>query len=485
MGLRDLFLRRGFPDEPVSLRRSLNTHRPFLGPPPTSAKKAQRLLPELADGDGFERGCRRPEEIQLQFFGKHDMAQVIPAWVSAVDEDPRVVEGILVQSNISSTDFPFWPWHKSYDWNYHLKVDGQYRYLVARNSHTKTPPMRLEGDELVPNTAEKEIQEIFECEWDTAFLPDFAWPQDGNRVWICGRWIYDCGHPEEGLGHRAEIHPPKAVVSFRSEAVSFGGSPAIPARQAVVYIGRRGGYWDQPINDQDFEFDLHLPEKPDVPQAEIVTRVEPRISGGLPVQPIFEPWRPSSPDRLRVRIPLRGVSPHPEEWGAILSCGWKAPGSNQVASVRTHTVTIHTLDKHKKLDKTKRDEWHVFVAVNGRWKKRRLEKSNSNVGHTVAVQLGPEDRIHITACGFESDTVHATMGAESGVAHGTIGRPIPTDQAVEIAKAIRNTGLKTGSKTNENEPLELVSVFHEPGDVGSFEVDSFPNRDYTLHYTIN
>lgn len=75
-----------------------------------------------------------------------------------------------------------------------------------------------------------------EVEWDHASLmdekegfqriwgavPEFVWPAVGDRVWVEGRWIFDCGHP--GISHlpitqyvrfSSEIHPPRALVALR------------------------------------------------------------------------------------------------------------------------------------------------------------------------------------------------------------------------------------------------------------------------------
>jgi hypothetical protein len=67
-------------------------------------------------------------------------------------------------------------------------------------------------------------------------LPEYAWPSIGDRVWLEGRWIFDCGHAgvsdglaaADGLGllpngthvndyvkFESEIHPPRALATFR------------------------------------------------------------------------------------------------------------------------------------------------------------------------------------------------------------------------------------------------------------------------------
>jgi hypothetical protein len=54
-------------------------------------------------------------------------------------------------------------------------------------------------------------------------LPEFVWPAVGDRVWVEGRWVFDCGHtgvppaaPERKyVKYATEIHPPRALVTFR------------------------------------------------------------------------------------------------------------------------------------------------------------------------------------------------------------------------------------------------------------------------------
>jgi hypothetical protein len=82
-----------------------------------------------------------------------------------------------------------------------------------------------------------------EVEWDSASLmdekegfqrdwgavPEFVWPGVGDRVWVAGRWIFDCGHPgssdKQYVKFSTEIHPPKALVTFRLNHVSLDSFP--------------------------------------------------------------------------------------------------------------------------------------------------------------------------------------------------------------------------------------------------------------------
>jgi hypothetical protein len=219
---RYLFTREGIASaagqtepEIISLRNSLANHYQGLE---IGLREANRRFLTAVGGDGFARGCHTPS----QNVGG-ELAYAVPSWVSVHDHETRTVEGILTKSKITHEDFPLRPWHAYYDWNFYLRVDRQYTYLLSEsNLH--------------------DYGGGFECEWDTAFLPSWAWPQEGNRIWMIGRWIYDCGHPQ-AHGHKTEIHPPKAFASFRTEVTQFAAnSGPTRANNAVLYIGSNGGY---------------------------------------------------------------------------------------------------------------------------------------------------------------------------------------------------------------------------------------------------
>jgi hypothetical protein len=100
------------------------------------------------------------------------------------------------------------------------------------------------------------------------FGRDWAWPVGSEYIWLAGRWIYDCGHPEDGFT-RSELHPCKAVATARWEAVKFDENERhVPAIQFMFFACRFGGYWDFPsISGSDYEFIVDLPEAPAPPPA--------------------------------------------------------------------------------------------------------------------------------------------------------------------------------------------------------------------------
>ena len=86
-----------------------------------------------------------------------------------------------------------------------------------------------------------------EVEWDNASfmvenegfqriwgaVPEFVWPAVGDRVWVQGRWIFDCGHPNVPAADisrtyvkfSTEIHPPRALVTFRLNHLALDSFP--------------------------------------------------------------------------------------------------------------------------------------------------------------------------------------------------------------------------------------------------------------------
>lgn len=449
VSIRKLFEKQGIQNQVISLRDALTNHHEGLQ---IGLRAAYRRLLLPADGNGFARGCRRKGNGPLG-----ELSWVIPSWVSVHDHETRTIEGVLTKSKITHTDFPLYPWHFYYDWNFFVKVDKQYKYLLSKSDAHR-------GD-------------IMECEWDSAFIPSWAWPQKGNRIMIIGRWIYDCGHPEDGK-HKTEIHPPKAVISFRKEAVKFSGnSGPTRANNAVVFIGRKGGYWNHSINDQNYTFHLYLPPKP-------FSSAEPKLkvgskTGALPVQPHAEVF-PAEKSRLfRVQIPLKGLTPHPQQYGVIISAGWSDPNGTETAKINRVRVRIKKILMRANLDRVTRDEWYVYVGVNGRWKVwRDIGGESKTLNWNVNLDLHPGDKIHISVCGFEADEIHGEMGNRSGYSWSRISSPTMThEQMINIREDLA-WKLKE-SLNNQNDKIGVVSKEFVFG-----QRPAIKNNKYELKYDV-
>ena len=438
----------------VAAKRVVRDHR-------TATVAVAPVPPKPIDGDGGARGCRKPSSVQIGI--KHvktkNVGGVLPAWVQATSAPnirdhrnlPRTLEGRLVESKITHEDFPLKPWHTLLDWNFFVRPDAKYRGLLSK-----------------ANIKRKTHAGLLECEWDTAFFPRWAWPQKGGRIWVVGRWIYDCGHPGKH-GCRTEIHPPKAVATFRSEAVKLPGNPKlIRGNVAVLYIGRKGGYWTSPINDQDYEFRLALPPRP---TSDAVPRFAVRRkTGPLPVQPKITPVPKNNPKALKVVIPMKGIKPHPKEYGALISAGWSDPKGLQNKKIVPVRVKVRIQCPPR------RPRMQLYVGVNGRWKefvlKPSLLKSDAKtLSFTVNLDLHRQtDKIHVTARAFATHKVHRKlMGKSTKIPSKMVSERRPMKEVKKAAKTIRNKFVSAAPEFSENTDLGLFSQRHPATTQGTFK----------------
>lgn len=199
-------------------------------------------------------------------FDDHDVPD--PAWVQVRKGDPTlskfrdatgvIAESVFVgdygrllgdESVVNYEDYP--DVHDSHDQNFYIRLDND----PAQTDLISTFGIDSDGDK--PGDP-GHSPDTLEVEWETGiltsartgdgrFFPKWAWPLPGNRVWVNGYWIFDCGHPvtnratdEKGL--RSEIHPPRAIASMRQQVATppAGGAP-IPVTATDVYVHGRAG----------------------------------------------------------------------------------------------------------------------------------------------------------------------------------------------------------------------------------------------------
>lgn len=137
-----------------------------------------------------------------------------PEWVY-VYRNPtmRMATGVVRVSHQSSTDSILE--HRSFDFNANLVPDRPFQYLIAGSRAGRT-------NNYAPGGGEEQGRLHFE--WESATLPQFAWPTDGDRATIWGSWIWDCGHWQSGsenntggatTGEHSELHPLSAIAVRR------------------------------------------------------------------------------------------------------------------------------------------------------------------------------------------------------------------------------------------------------------------------------
>ena len=152
---------------------------------------------------------------------------------SILDQPLQVVEGFVTPTpdNEKATDQAHaevaeediaWT-HYTHDFTFKLTPDSPYEKVLSyyvNNDQGQTiglqPDMEVEWD----NASLMDEHEGFQRIWGAA--PEFVWPAVNDRVWVLGRWIFDCGHPgvnsndqADYVRYETEIHPPRALVTYR------------------------------------------------------------------------------------------------------------------------------------------------------------------------------------------------------------------------------------------------------------------------------
>jgi uncharacterized repeat protein (TIGR01451 family) len=166
-----------------------------------------------------------------------DQPPPAPLWASGTANsfNPR-----FQAVHTSGADFAFG--HDAYDFNLDLLLDPQYQFLIsghpASGSDPATGGYAGNGEET----------QRLHTEWEDLTVPQFAWPEPGDRVTEKGSWIWDCGHwgtptnifspdydlPHEGQpcpsffagdpsqctisGERTEFHPYRAIFDERVQS---------------------------------------------------------------------------------------------------------------------------------------------------------------------------------------------------------------------------------------------------------------------------
>jgi len=321
---------------------------------------------------------------------------VSPQWTDVRDGAPQIAAGRVLSSNISVDDWGFN--HVSHDWNFEVDLDLPYKRLL---SDSPTQKGRLE------------------VEWEIKYLPPSAWPDIGDRVWMQGRWVFDCGHDD-----KTEIHPPHALVIIRHDPEFLpDGTDRIGTRAIIFLSGKGGGAGNTSVEDIHFQFEIPLP-----------TRASPNAEAKFLFKPdgresdwgnLYQILPPDNPNRIKVTVQRSaGVSPL-DPRSANIWAYWDEPPAPD--SVRTFRVTIEkvkVLDKH---DQTvcwvfgltgctnEEGEWVLYAGVNGRWDKILDKGVKDNSEHTIGLTrevslsaryrdvLPEEGFLRIAANGYEKD----------------------------------------------------------------------------------
>jgi hypothetical protein len=176
----------------------------LLAAAPSSPATAHPPKPTSRDA-ALRDGCQR-SDFGIGF-------ETSPEWVY-VYRNPalRMAQGIVRISHGSLADSILE--HRSFDFTANLIPDQPFRYLIAGSPSAHT-------NNYAPD--ERESRGRLHFEWESATLPFFAWPTDGDRAALWGSWIWDCGHWQSTAnntggtttGEHTELHPLNAIVVNR------------------------------------------------------------------------------------------------------------------------------------------------------------------------------------------------------------------------------------------------------------------------------
>jgi hypothetical protein len=171
-------------------------------------------------------------------------------------QPPTILEGFVSpqpndqtsssQSTSEVAEEDLWWNHYTHDFTFKVIPDPNFQHLLSSwvnpdgttGVHTD---MEVEWDDASLMDEKEGFQRI----WGA--VPEFVWPAVGDRVWVSGRWIFDCGHPNgtdvPHVQFSTEIHPPRALVTFRLNHPALDSfprartsAPNFPAPQSYLPV---------------------------------------------------------------------------------------------------------------------------------------------------------------------------------------------------------------------------------------------------------
>lgn len=248
---------------------------------PTAAHAQACYLPGAGPVDGSDNACTDFRVALVDIGGFEpgfDVTDEGWVWVARSQPGPRrrCVSGYVKGSSVARNDTP--ANHYSHDEGVGIVVDpGQEGVL----SNVNAPNNSDDDNDLVPDDDGQTVTpDEIELEWETGILPSeksgdganpifpkWAWPSKGDRVWVDGNWVFDCGHGKK-IGHyetvpnipvpvfvgaeyfRTEIHPGRAIATMRSQVgtVLGTGTTPVPITATDLYIHGRGGFVTDILN---------------------------------------------------------------------------------------------------------------------------------------------------------------------------------------------------------------------------------------------
>jgi hypothetical protein len=344
-----------------------------IGPPPAVA--ANTPTPTARDAALLD-GCQRSEDGII--------FDTSPQWVY-VGRNPaiRAAQGVVRVAHASLQDSILE--HSSYDFAANLVPDPRYRYLIAGipAAHTNNFAPGGEGHGRL------------HFAWESATLPRFAWPTDGDRATIWGSWVWNCASWQSGgaiTGEPSELHPLNAIaVNRRSAYMAVRGE-----NQTDVFVSNQGDA-------------AHAVEQCALVHQPVAGSSPPQYDAGFGpcavatanrIQPLARsysffvpaPPRPSRKSRLRYRIINRAPGGSGSQrvhkrgngidvtvtlpagaaevrYGKTFLVSWSKPQRQPPIALKVtlRSLVINQADPSPALPDPTGAHWNLYLDVNGYW----------------------------------------------------------------------------------------------------------------------
>jgi len=382
-------------------------------------------------------------------------------WAHVISNKSQVVEGEIVKSEVNYQEYPFN--HYSHDQNFYVKLDPIYDAYKA------------------PANEVVEGEQVMEMEWETANFPPEFWPMKGDRVWMMGRYVWDCEHIYD-KGLRTEIHPPEAVAFTRQEPVVFtvdGVKDPLPslASKTYIYIHGYGGYYNAAVGGKNYEFDIALPPKPS-PTAELYTEVLEVPFGD--VRPILTQIGTQENPKVHVVYPLLSSVPASpdKKFGAVVAAGWR----EQTPSQRYHEldVTFNSIVVRDDEDYFSEGEWKVWASVNGKWIELVGGPIEDTQNHQDFDSFWSDDKLNL-----QHKTVHVTVPDNGKLTISTTGWE--SDSADDFFGKTQAYGGLFLTAIDNNNPIDnFLKEYTKANNfnIGTHDIASPNDADFSLSVTI-
>jgi hypothetical protein len=379
-----------------------------------------------------------------------------PEWVY-INRDPtiRMAAGVVRVPHASLQDSILQ--HRSFDFNANLVPEKKFQYLIAGSPSAGT-------NNFAPGGGEEFGRLHFE--WESATLPFFAWPTNGDRATIWGSWIWDCGHwtsveNNSGgtvTGEHSELHPLNGIavnrstptLSRRGESetdvfISNEGDAAHAAEQCALshqplagapYPQYDAGYQPcatstanqiQPLA-RSYQFFVPAPPKPSR-DARLEYRVVKRIGGGSGSERVK-----TEEHGIEVTVKLHGSS-HVVSYGKSFFVSWSAAPKHPPVALRVtlKSILINHADPNPSANTPpgapdpSGANWVLYADLNGDWvllnkwapmlTTHVVDGERIPINRTFKVFVPHGDRVSLMVQGRECDEPagRTVLGVQAGL----------------------------------------------------------------------